>query len=201
MYQSKICNELNTKDVPFEEVLEWITPMIEHIAIQVNGLYGLEYEDVKQELSIQAYAAWEKWEPNRGTKFSTYVFDILVNRKNGLIRIARAKKRNCGVVPASLDAPMETKDTGNGTFCLYDVLADIQQDPEMRIQAGEVLDAVERAIASMQEKGQGVIRALLSGYTQMEISRFTGTTQPLVSYYLKSFRTKVRAEMERSGLM
>lgn len=39
--------------------------------------------------------------------------------------------------------------------------------------------------------------ALLEGHSQLELSRSTGISQPLISYYMKSFRTKVRMELER----
>ena len=47
----------------------------------------------------------------------------------------------------------------------------------------------------MQEKGRRVVIALLEGQTQLEVSRAAGISQPLISYYLKSFRTKVRTEL------
>lgn len=201
MKQEKIMNEINTKDMSFEDVYQSIMPMIHCIAAQIDGAYGLEAEDVVQELSIQAYYAWGKWEPGRGTKFSTYVFDVLVNKKNHLIRIARAKKRNGGTSPSSLDATTENPNNPGKRYSLYDVLTDIEQNTEEQVQMVELWDVVERVLDSMQEKGRGVVRALLSGYTQMEIARLTGATQPLISYYLKSFRTKVKAELEKEGLV
>ena len=60
-------NESVSKEIPFEDVLQAIMPMIHRIATQVDGVYGLEVDDVKQELSLQAFFAWEKWEPGRGT--------------------------------------------------------------------------------------------------------------------------------------
>ena len=67
-------------------------PMIRSIARQADGVCGLEMEDVEQELSIQAYRSWETWEPERGSKFSTYVYETLVKQKNCLIRTAKAQK-------------------------------------------------------------------------------------------------------------
>lgn len=197
MNLNKAFNDILTKETPFEDALQTITPMIHHIASQIDGVYGLEIEDVIQELSVQAYDAWEKWEPERGIKFSTYVYNVLLNKKNCLIRIAKAQKRNSGLPPVSLDEPIEGQSMCNSTFCLYDVLMDISQNLEDQTRTLEIWDIVERALASMQENGQNVIGALLMGYTQVEISRLTGATQPLVSYYLRSFRTKVKAELER----
>lgn len=190
-------SELFTKETPFEDVYQMIEPMIHYIASLIDGIYSLEIDDIKQELSIQAYCAWGKWEPDRGTKFSTYVFDVLINKKNCLVRAAKAQKRNCGLSPASLDEVIENRDINGSPFCLYEVFADINQNPEELACVLTIWDAVERVLASMQKKEQKAVRALLSGYTQMEISRSVGVNQSMVSCYLKSFRTKVRAELER----
>lgn len=195
MNQKKSAIEITSKDIAFEDVLQEIMPMIHRIAMQVDSVYGLEIDDVKQELSLQAYYTWEKWEPGRGTKFSTYVYEALVNKKNCLVRAMRAQKRNSGYAPASLDEAMDFWQSDRASFQLYDVIPDPQQNPDEQVQVRAIWEAVESALGSMQEKGQRVVRALLEGYTQVEISRATGITQPLVSYYLKSFRTKVAAEL------
>lgn len=197
MNQKKIMNESVSKEIPFEDVLQEIMPMIHRIAMQVDGIYGLEVDDVKQELSLQAFYSWEKWEPGRGTKFSTYVYEALIKKKNSLVRTAKAQKRNGGHAPASLDEAMDFWQSDRASFQLYDVIPDPQQNPDEQAQVRAIWEAVESALGSMQEKGQRVVRALLEGYTQVEVSRATGITQPLVSYYLKSFRTKVAAELER----
>jgi len=89
----KNVNMVITRDMDFENVLQSIMPMIRSIARQADGVCGLEMEDVEQELSIQAYRSWETWEPERGSKFSTYVYEALVKQKNCLIRTAKAQKR------------------------------------------------------------------------------------------------------------
>ena len=86
----KNVNMVSTRDMDFENVLQSIMPMIRSIARQADGVCGLEMEDVEQELSIQAYRSWETWEPERGSKFSTYVYETLVKQKNCLIRTAKA---------------------------------------------------------------------------------------------------------------
>ena len=88
----KNVNMVITRDMDFENVLQSIMPMIRSIARQADGVCGLEMEDVEQELSIQAYRSWETWEPERGSKFSTYVYETLVKQKNCLIRTEEAEK-------------------------------------------------------------------------------------------------------------
>lgn len=186
-----------TKETAFEDVLQSIMPMIRSIAKQADGICGLEAEDVEQELAIQAYHSWGTWEPGRGAKFSTYVHDALVNRKNCLIRTEKAQKRNGGEAPGSLDELVETRKRDGSFFCLYDTLPDPSEGPEEQAEAKELWEAAERALGGMQEKGRDIVRGLLEGRTQLDISRSTGVSQPLIAYYLRSFRIKVRAELEK----
>ena len=66
-----------TKNAPFEDVLPLITPMIKRLAFEASSVYGLEREDLEQEFSLKAFLSWQSWEPGHGSKFSTYVFDVL----------------------------------------------------------------------------------------------------------------------------
>lgn len=197
MNQRKVADEILTKEMPFDRVLRMIMPMIHRLALQAEGVCGLETEDIEQELSIQAYKSWEKWEPWRGTKFSSYVYNALEKKKNCLIRSAKAQKRNGGLHPLSLDDAAGFRHPDGRDFRLYDVVQDSnsRQDPEKQAQVHDILEAVEQVLASMQEKGRGAVRMLMEGYTQIEVSRSTGISQPLVSYYLRTFRTKMMSEL------
>ena len=64
-----LCVEDLTKDVPFEDVLPLITPMIKRLAFSASNVYGLEKEDLEQELALKAFLSWQSWEPGHGTKF------------------------------------------------------------------------------------------------------------------------------------
>ena len=55
--------------------------------------------------------------------------------------------------------------------------------------------AEDQALATMKANDQGIVRALLNGQTQQEVSFTTGIPQSVVSYTHKMFRAKVRAEM------
>lgn len=56
--------------------------------------------------------------------------------------------------------------------------------------------AVEKVLAAMPEKGRAPVKALLNGQTQVEVSRSTGMSQALVSYYLKFFWTRLEGELD-----
>lgn len=200
MKHQKLTVDMLTKDVPFDEVLPLIAQMIRRIAYSVNGVYGLEREDLEQELSLMAYTSWQAWDPNGGTKFSTYVYEILVKHKNHLVRKAKAQCRNGGVRPASLDIG---RDSGHGDhdpdgYQFYDFCPDTSEmSLEDRVYLQEVQEVIEQVIRMQIRQAQPVLRLLLTGMTQEAVSREAGVTQSQVSYYLKNFRTRLREEFER----
>lgn len=197
MKKNRAAIENLTKDTPFEDVLTSVTPMIKSISGKTNGVYGLEREDLEQELSIQVFKSWQSWNPDGGTKFSTYVYDALVKTKNFIVRTAKAKRRNGGQPPASLDAELEIKQTNAVDFSLYSIIAEPDVcDPETYVYINEILDVADEVLDTMSERAQDVIRNLLDGYTQTEVSEMTGVTQSLVSYHFNLFRKKLRQELE-----
>lgn len=204
MKKKKYTTEGLTKDTPFEEVLAAITPMIKRISNDTNGVYGVEREDLEQELRLQAFKSWQSWDPNAGTKFSTYVYDALMKQKNYIVRTAKAQCRNRGMQPPSLDEMRDKSQSSSEEFCLYDITASdsfSSCDPETYLNLCEIHEVIDSTIDSMRERAQEVVRYVLEGYTQTEVSEMTGVTQSLVSYHLNLFRSKLRRELERRDLM
>lgn len=198
MKTNKRSNVILTKDTPFEVVLDSVMPMIKSIGRETNGVYGVEREDLEQELSLQVYKSWQSWKPDGGTKFSTYVYDALMKRKNFIVRTAKAQRRNCGQSPASLDEMRTGSQSTTEEFRLYDVLTEEDScDPETYAYIREIQGILEEVLGTLRERSQEVVRGILEGYTQQEVSEMTGVTQSLVSYHLNLFRQKLRQELER----
>ena len=55
--------------------------------------------------------------------------------------------------------------------------------------------AEEQALDTMKANDQGIVRALLNGQTQQEVSFTTGIPQSVVSYTHKRFQAKVRVAL------
>lgn len=200
--QSNLTVESLTKDVPFEDVLPLILPMIRKVAYSASNIYGLEKEDLEQELTIKAYTSWEMWDPNGGTKYSTYVYDILVKHKNYLIRTAKAQRRNGGFRPYSLDGAI-SKDSGQGddeATLMYNFCADSGAiDLDEHVYMLEVHETIEKVLLEQSSRAQIAIRGVLEGQTQEDIARDTGIAQSQISYYMTAFRAKLRKEFELKG--
>lgn len=185
----------------FEEALESIMPMIYGIVNNTNGVYGLEKEDLQQELMEQAFVSWNRWDPNLGTKFSTYVHTALYNRKNELVRKAKALSRGGGTSPLSLEKGLLGNEYDSGsTASLYEILEDESQNIEDRIAFQELVDSVERIIQSFPpERRQNIIRRCILGGKQTDISRQNNCPQSLVSYYMNTFRIRAWDVLREEG--
>lgn len=186
-----------TKDVPFEDVLPLITPMIKRMAFDASRVYGLEQEDLEQEFSLKAFLSWQSWNPGHGTKFSTYVYDALTKHRNHLIRGAKAQCRNGGTRPISLDGLNDSGRDGD-TYQLYDFCKDKSgMDMDQALYLAEMEESIEKVISTMNKRAQLVIRDLINGQTQETVGARTGIAQSVISYYWTTFRVKVREEFER----
>lgn len=201
MSRARISIETLTKATPFEDVLPLIMPMIKRISRDTNGVYGLEHEDLEQELCLQAFNSWQKWDPNEGTKFSTYVYNALMKQKNFLVRSAKAQRRNSGIQPISLDGLRDSDSCSNDMkpFRLYDIIEDDSVDLETHVYLLEVKEIIAEVIESLPARAQEIVKMLLEGNTQVEVSQETGYAQSLISYHLSSFRMKLREEFELRG--
>ena len=190
-----------TKDAPFEDVLPLITPMIKRLAFEASSVYGLEREDLEQELSLRAFLSWQSWEPGHGSKFSTYVFDVLTKHQKYLVRTAKTQRRNGGSRPISLDGMNDSSRNGHeGEYQVYDFCANqAGMDMDEYLYVTEMEESVERVICSLPTHTQPIIRSLITGKTQETVSRETGFSQSQISYYLSSFRVKLREEFEQKG--
>ena len=196
-----LCVEDLTKDVPFEDVLPLITPMIKRLAFSASNVYGLEKEDLEQELALKAFLSWQSWEPGHGTKFSTYVYDVLTKHQKYLVRGAKTQRHNGGARPVSLDGMNDSSRNGHdGDYQVYDFCADqTGVDMDEHLYVTEMKEVIERVILSLPAHIQPIIRSLINGKTQEAVSRETGITQSLISYHLSNFRVKLQKEFERKG--
>lgn len=189
--------EQDAEKLAFEVYLEQVTPFMIKLCRETQ-IYGLEQDDLFQELSIQLYICWERYDPSQGTKFLTFAYPALTRRKNELVRQRKAVFRGSGVAPIPLDGDRSFKADPRFHPCLFDVIAEpsVMTD-ESIIARMDILDATEDAIRSFKSKKvQKILVSLLMGHTQKEVSAKYGCAQSLVSQYLNQFRRLLRERLK-----
>lgn len=189
-----------TKDTPFEEVLPTIEPLIRRISRETKGVYGIEREDMEQVLRIRALKSWKTWDPDKGVPFFNYVYDALIKCKNYRVRTAKADCRGGGQRPVPLDKMPSSGWSQNGRYSFRAVSTEEDDcNPEMYSHIQEILEVLKEVLNSMRERAREIVSGILDGYTQVEVAKNAGVSQPNVSYHLNEFRKKMREALERRG--
>ena len=187
--------------MPFEEALNSVESMIKKFSFlrKEDMIDGLDQEDLYAELRIVVWQSWLKWEPDGGASFSTFAYTALDRGRKSVLRHYRTKSRGGGSQCLHLDS-CPTNGRGDETTSLLQYIPGTETDVYEQIYWKEVTPIITRCVDSINGKKEKlIIKLYLEGLSQDEISQEAHCAQSLVSYYLRAFRTKLRAELVRGG--
>lgn len=145
-----------------QDNLERYIPMIQSI---VNGFYipyGLDREDLVQVGLIAVWKAYKTYKPNKNTKFSTYAY---VAARNEILHLLRKQTKYRPERHRLLERDADTYEIEQGVIDRF-----IKED--------------------LAHEEQTLIRLLYEGYTQREIAKVLGLTQPSVCQRIRRLRIK-----------
>ena len=146
-------------------VAERDLPLVKHAASRFIGR-GEELSDLIQIGAVGLLKAAERFDPSRGTRFSTYAYSMITGE------IMRYLRKRRGLCIVSLDGILN-----EGLFPADSVL---QRQDEFEQAEDRVL--AEQMISSLPERERELIRLrYYSGLTQREAGRLLGVSQPQVS--------------------
>lgn len=161
----------NVKDL--ETNLREIEPAINKFSSR--AIPGMDTEDIMQELRIEAWTAWQSYDPDNGTKFLTYVYPILRQKTIDLYRGATAGKRSLQN-ENSLNALMED-DGYEPTYTMTNDFEKVELD-----------DVVDNFYADLSEKDKAIFNLLREGYKKSEIAALCGVSPATVSRHKRKMR-------------
>jgi len=194
-----------TNDAPktFDEALESIFPLICKLASETT-VDGMESDDIQQELCIHAFFCWQKYDPDRGTKFITFVYPALKSKKNELVRNSKSQRRGGGVKPVSLDESYDEMrhNLPSNKRCnsLHEILASGEADLDDLMVVKEICGYMDEVIETYSSvRARKILRQLLDGEPQKNVCKANDCTQSLVSYYLRDFRAKLKERLLDEG--
>ena len=183
--------------------------LIVMVAKRFRGYIGgaIEWEDILQAGWLGLHRAAEKFDPEQGTKFSTYATHWIRNgiqrcimNERRLVRVpvhAQEDARKRGeLIPLdgySLDAPLNSSEGDSETFLDRTVCGN--PSPEDAAIAADSTRKTERMLRKLSTIDQRVVRLRIWGeYTLAEIGRDFGVTRERI-------RQREEKSLERIGRM
>lgn len=140
---------------------------------------GIEWPDLWQEASLAFVRTYRKYDPTRGTTFSTYA--IMVMTKHLLRYIQRYYQKK--VASLSLDIPIDEKERNT----VLDTIG---------IEGDYTGIDVREFVETLTPEEKEVLRLTVAGIIQTEIGRRIGANQVKVSRILNRVRRKYVAYKE-----
>ena len=138
--------------------------------------------DVSQETLYRLAREIHRFDPERGTRFSTWLFQIARHVVAGEFAHRNAKKRGAGVRPGSLDPTLAAAEE-----------AGPPEEYERAVFRAKVYRAIRLAEQRMEFLPFEVYKArILRGMQGKEIATAMGISEASVSRYLKRVRNEVR---------
>lgn len=180
-----------------------------HKRVTAMGLMEISYEDVLQEMNVTYLMAKERWQPERGIYFSTYLTTACYRNFGAWIRKRELERRNLGMVNFS----SMQKFTDEGDELNFEELASNcgnifgekyappELNPEQSLQAAQELakhrENVMSAIPYLTDAARAVVMEILTS----EKHRAAGEPLVKISQILKELGstknevTRVRKEL------
>lgn len=182
LIQSWVARAKQGDDKAYSNLLNQFRQLIES---NVNStiLPGYDTEDLRQEFEITLVEAVHDFDPTRGVKFITHLYNLLFYNKNGMIKsFERDKRKVVTQISASLDAAVMMESEGWVTPEYED--SNAGEGYELVESEGlfEFLNTTEREVADL----------LITGHTNEQIADELGLSDGDIRRIKKRIKTKIK---------
>ena len=151
-------------------------------------LSGLDFDDMVSMMKGFLIEAIEKYDPSKGTAFSTYAYIVMSTRFLNVLR--NNNIRELDVV--SIDTPIGENIT------IQDCLEDLGMTPLEQLDYTETNKLLKEVVMSLNDEEKEIItRLFIHGHTQREVAKYLGCNQVTVSRKSKKILNKLRLKLER----
>lgn len=202
-----------------KEIINWIETNMGLLNLTYHtfvnpAIVDFNADDIKQEAFISVLKATTKYDPAKGTKFTTYVCKSIQNNLSLLYRKRKAQKRTTadGQSVISLDSPYFTSSEDSEYTDLYSqkmksLCSEVVLDDPGEELARKDLERLIYRIANEEcSKDEILILEILINsldegvvYTQDKIAKKIGCSQAKVSTTLNLLRGKLRLALKDYG--
>jgi RNA polymerase sigma factor (sigma-70 family) len=149
-----------------------------------GGLIGFEtVQDLTQDTLAALSRCIERYDPNRGARFSTWLLSIAKHTLGDEFDRRNAQKRNSGVKPLSLDERIDSSQAA----------LEVDEVFEQRMFAAKICAAIRRTETEVDFVQFQVWRMrALDNHTGKEVSIALGISEPTVSRYMAKVRDQLK---------
>lgn len=179
----------NKEDAAWFELWEVFGPALERMVERfARRCFTQEtVRDVSQETLMRLAREIHRFDPDRGTRFSTWLFQIAHHVVCGEFAYRNAKKRGSGVRPDALDPAVAPAAEG----------VTPPEEYERAVFRAKVYRAMRLAEQRVDFLPFEVYKArILRGMLSKDIAAAMGISEPTVSRYLKKVRATVRETIQ-----
>lgn len=137
-------------------------------------------EDIVQEAFLKLWRKPDSWKPNKGAKFTTWFYRVVVNMAHDF---SRKKKAEYG--------------TDN-----LDLYADNADAQDVKMQQGQEQDALEHAISLLPERQRAALNlCFYEGVSNKDAAEILGVGVKALESLLMRAKASLKNEMIRSGVI
>ncbi|MBT4524042.1 MAG: sigma-70 family RNA polymerase sigma factor [Phycisphaerae bacterium] len=149
-----------------------------------RGRVGIEtVQDLTQDTLAELSKCIDRYDPNRGARFSTWLLSIAKHILGDEMDRRNAKKRGSGVKPLSLDVRIDSKSA----------VLQVDEIFEQRIFGAKICSAIRRTETEVDFLHFQVWRMrVLDNKTGKEISTQLGISEPTVSRHVAKIREHIK---------
>lgn len=190
-----------------EAYLEENKPLIRSVISQVQCISdaSISREDLFQEAQIAFWLAFDSYNPQKGTLFTTYAHKCMKNAINEKLRATAASKRRPVIPNISYDSTVTDygDEFGGGDNMEIPPTALAWQDAPVEEQCirRETVKFVYSLLDNLFSSNEKYIFLALSQKlaTQLELSKELGCSQAKISTTYKGVRTRLFYELQEAG--
>lgn len=171
-------------DIDIEKHQKLIRYVMKSFKIKPNGFF--DEDDYFQAGLIGLWIAAKKYDPSRGTKFSTHAVPWIRSQMSKLIDYARAEKRVARTV-SIYNVVSQRKN--NVPLLMQDIIPDEGELEEKMIRGIELNDRIAEAM----KYEPFIVTCLLNGDRAPQIGKKMGISQQRVHQRIKAMRKRLMA--------